>query len=671
MVYCAKNRFMAVSWASLAVVAGCDPGRSHLELMADAAADVEAVRFERAMPRYDTARSLSPADAEAHRRFATLSTYFSLYAESVRAWERVLQLEPEDPVAWDGYIKALRWACSVESNRKYGEELLRVLPEALRKGSRFPGIYSNAEAVAVDLGELEAYGAILSELERSRPGGHVLLHHMESLRVRLANLEAGDRSQTMRDSIGAALDGLAMLHQGDSAIEATLLYRLAAGYEMLGRKKEADSWLGRLEAAPDRGVLADELRHWNLSMEFGNTLFGSSADASPQAALQIVDEGLKTADQGIRGIWMKRRYMAILEQALAPLAPDRSVRQALDGIVHAAAEPPGPTLDVEAAGQLFDAVVEVIRWQNGRQVSALNSLLYFGIRPRAVLEKAIAIEEALREDRPGYLFAAYRGDKRDKERQKAVDLARISQARALTQMGESEAAGRLFEKLANQSRGSATLGEYGRHLLRMDQPAEAVDALVEAIAFGGSGFRPLAEEAAEVAGLPLETIDERLAHRRPAVKEEMEREELGERLEREAPDFAIEDQSGFEWRLSDLAGKIVVLKFWATWCGPCLAEFPHFVELLKTYEDDEDVVFLTVATAGSPREEVADLLEEHGYTFPVLLDERGLALDFEIRGYPTTLYLDRSGVIQFKANGFRESGYASAASLRIDALRSQ
>ena len=664
------NRFMAVSWAGLAVVAGCADGRSHPELMADAAADVEAVRLEHAMARYDTARTLSPADAEAHRRYATLANYFSLYGESARAWERVLELEPEDPVAWDGYIRALRWACSVESNRRYGEKLLRVLPEALRHGSRRPGIYSNAEAVAGDLGELEAYGAILSELERWRPGDHVLLHRLESLRVRHANLEAGNRSRSVRDSIGAALGALAMRREGDSAIEAPVLYRLAAGYEMLDREKEADSWLGRLEAVPDRGVLADELRHRNLSMGFGDRLFGSSADASPQAAVQIVDEGLKAADLGVRGVWVKRRHMAVLEQVLAPLDSDRSVRQALNGTVHVSAEPPGPTLDAEAAGQLFDAVVEVIRWQNGRQLAALNSLLYFGIRPRAVLDEAIAVEEALREDRPGYLAAAYRGDKRDREQQKAIDLARIAQARALTQLGEIEAAGRLFEELADRSRGSATLGEYGRHLLRTDQAAEALDPLVEAIAFGGFGFRTLAEEAAAAAGWHPGTIDERLASRRPAVEKEMERRELGERLQREAPDFSIEDQSGFEWRLSDLAGKIVVLKFWATWCGPCLAEFPHFVELLKTYEDDEDVVFLTVATAGSPREEVADLLQEHGYTFPVLLDEQGLALDFEIHGYPTTLYLDRSGVIQFKGDGFRESGYAAAAALRIDALRS-
>ncbi|WP_423928404.1 TlpA disulfide reductase family protein [Candidatus Palauibacter sp.] len=124
--------------------------------------------------------------------------------------------------------------------------------------------------------------------------------------------------------------------------------------------------------------------------------------------------------------------------------------------------------------------------------------------------------------------------------------------------------------------------------------------------------------------------------RRPAVAEERERRELGSRLEREAPDFAIQDQSGVEWRLGELAGKIVVLKFWATWCGPCLAEFPHFVDLLEKYAEDAEVVFLTVATAGSPRDEVAHMIEENGFAFPVLFDEQGLALDFEIRGYPTT-----------------------------------
>ena len=82
-------------------------------------------------------------------------------------------------------------------------------------------------------------------------------------------------------------------------------------------------------------------------------------------------------------------------------------------------------------------------------------------------------------------------------------------------------------------------------------------------------------------------------------------------------------------------------------------------------------MFLTVATAGSPRDEVAQQIEENGYKFPVLFDEQGLALDFEILGYPTTLYLDPAGIIQFKREGFEESGYEAGVARRIDALRSQ
>ena len=74
-----------------------------------------------------------------------------------------------------------------------------------------------------------------------------------------------------------------------------------------------------------------------------------------------------------------------------------------------------------------------------------------------------------------------------------------------------------------------------------------------------------------------------------------------------------------DWRWARGRG----LKFWATWCGPCLEECPHFVPLLEKYEGDDEVVFLTVATAGSSRDGVAQLLSNNGYTFPVLLDDEG------------------------------------------------
>ena len=80
-------------------------------------------------------------------------------------------------------------------------------------------------------------------------------------------------------------------------------------------------------------------------------------------------------------------------------------------------------------------------------------------------------------------------------------------------------------------------------------------------------------------------------------------------------------------------------------------------------------MFVTVATAGSPREGVNELLAENDYTFPVLLDDEGKAMDFEILGYPTTFFLDPDGLIQYRREGFEEDGYEHQTAIRIDALR--
>ena len=669
-------------WAALAILAGCADGRSPSELMSDADADVDAIHFERAMARYDSARTASPDDAAAHRRYATLATYFMLFPEAVAAWERVLELDPGDAGAWDTYIFTLSGAGVFETDRRYTEKLLQVLPEALRSASRRPDIYDHARLAAQTLGSLETYGGILTERLAASPDDEVVRHQIGSLRIALADLEGGDRGEAVRDSIATALDGLASRHEadagGDAEPEVSTLYRLAAGYDMLGRQAEMEHWLERLESASDRGALADGLRYWRLLIEVQNRL-GSSDEGAPEAALELVERGMERPSLTYRGAWVTLRSQAVLRRALASLSRDAPTPRTVTRMVTVASEPPGPALDAPVAEQLFDAAMDVLvwrfAWEPGGHPEALRSLLYFGVEPQAVLEEAVRLEEALRADRPGYLFAGYQGDERERARQLEIDRARVLQARALTQLGEIEAAGELLQALATQSRRTSTLGEYGRHLLRTDRPQEALTAFVDAIAFGGSAFRSLAEEAAAATGLSPDAIDgiidHQLAVRRPVVEEERVRRELGTRLELEAPDFAIQDQNGVEWRLGDLAGKIVVLKFWATWCGPCLAEFPQFTELLGKYEGDDEVVFLTVATAGSPRDEVTRMIEEKGYAFPVLFDEQGLALDFEIRGYPTTLYLDGNGTIQYKRQGFSPAGYESGVARRIDALRGE
>ena len=205
-----------VGLAGLAVLAGCGDARPHTDLMADAAADVEAIRLEQAMVRYDSARTKAPEDAEAHRQYAKLASYFSLHAEAALAWERVLELEPGDSAAWEGYIHDLRWAGIFETDRRYAEKILQVLPEALRHAPDRPVIYDEAQEAAADLGQLDAYGAVLAEVEASRPDSHILLHALGALRIALAEQEEGDRAEAVRDSIGTVLDALRRRDRGRS-----------------------------------------------------------------------------------------------------------------------------------------------------------------------------------------------------------------------------------------------------------------------------------------------------------------------------------------------------------------------------------------------------------------------------------------------------------------------
>ena len=686
LTHAGMAHLFAVGFGAFALVSACADARPHATLMADADADLEAIRLESAMHRFDSARTVMPGDIEAHIQYARLAHYFDRQSKAAEAWERVLEVEPGDAAAWDGYFDALLWAGTYETDRRYGEKLMRRLPEALQWASDRPELYSNAQNAASDLGQLAAYVNILMDHREQEAGNRLFQHHLGAAQVALAALHEVDRSQVLTDSIRRELDELARVHSDDTETAAPILYQLAAGYDLLADRAQEDFlssggggdpsawqeladdkryWLSRLLEAPDRGVLADDLQYWDLVSRLATLQFSPSASDSTDDMFQIVDEGMQSPGLGRRAAFASRRLSVVSDMADRSLADDPPEP---GEPVSMAAEPSSPGLAPEYVALLLEATMEYIAWQNGSPVSSLRRLLRYGVHPQQVLEEAVRFEEALRADRPGYLYPGDRGESRERSRQSLITSARVVQARALAQLGETDAAGKMFEELATESPGSGTLAHFGRHLMRIGQPERGLDMLVEALAHGGS-WRRTAEEAAGLAGLPVETVDERLAVRQPIVEAELEARTLGDRLELEPPNLALRDQHGVRWALQDLIGKVVVLKFWATWCGPCLAEFPHFVKLLEEYEDDDEVVFLTVATAGSSRDGVAQLLSENGYTFPVLLDDEGKAVDFEILGYPTTLFLDPEGLIQYRREGFEEDGYEHQTAIRIDALR--
>jgi thiol-disulfide isomerase/thioredoxin len=93
--------------------------------------------------------------------------------------------------------------------------------------------------------------------------------------------------------------------------------------------------------------------------------------------------------------------------------------------------------------------------------------------------------------------------------------------------------------------------------------------------------------------------------------------------------------------LDALKGKIVVLDFWATWCGPCIASIPHTNELAKKYAGD--VVFLGVCHQRGG-EKMAETVKEKGIEYPVALDPNNATIKaYAVNSYPDYYILDRNG----------------------------
>lgn len=116
----------------------------------------------------------------------------------------------------------------------------------------------------------------------------------------------------------------------------------------------------------------------------------------------------------------------------------------------------------------------------------------------------------------------------------------------------------------------------------------------------------------------------------------------------QAPDFALQDLNGKTLRLSDLRGKAVVLNFWATWCPPCKAEIPWFIDLQKHY-GSQGLQIVGVSMDDGGRDSVAAFAKKMGINYPVLLGNGEVGdLYGGVSALPTTFYIGRDGkVLQY------------------------
>jgi len=110
------------------------------------------------------------------------------------------------------------------------------------------------------------------------------------------------------------------------------------------------------------------------------------------------------------------------------------------------------------------------------------------------------------------------------------------------------------------------------------------------------------------------------------------------------PSFTVYDADGNTVQLSDYFGKPIVLNFWASWCGPCRMEMPHFQAAYEEFGDQVHFLMVNMTADRETKQTAMKFLEEEGYTFPVLYDtKQDAAITYGVMSLPTTLFLDAQG----------------------------
>jgi peroxiredoxin len=120
-----------------------------------------------------------------------------------------------------------------------------------------------------------------------------------------------------------------------------------------------------------------------------------------------------------------------------------------------------------------------------------------------------------------------------------------------------------------------------------------------------------------------------------------------------APDFTLKSLEGRNLRLAEQRGQVVLVNFWATWCGPCKQEMPHLNRLYDKYRSSGFV--LLGVNVDEDTHQASGTAAKLGLHFPVLLDaDKAVVRLYDLNSMPATVLIDRDGKVRYLHRGYRD-----------------
>jgi len=165
-------------------------------------------------------------------------------------------------------------------------------------------------------------------------------------------------------------------------------------------------------------------------------------------------------------------------------------------------------------------------------------------------------------------------------------------------------------------------------------------AALAILAFSATGAVAGELSATKTPGAPLE--------------QQIKTESAGQAKINVAPDFTLSGIDGKTHKLKDYLGDVVILDFWATWCGPCKMEIPHLKELHARYKE-KGLTVIGVSLDAQGKQVVAPFVEKHEIPFLSLLGNADVVKAYgNVRSIPTTFLIDRKGIVQKVYKGYQD-----------------